>query len=346
MLAANFIDPGIIDARTDATPDQPGPGEVLIAVAACGICGSDLHMFRHDTSRDRLTRRTPEGYQVPGHEFAGTIAAIGEGVADWQVGERVVGVTGNGGGMAQFVTVPVNPFQLVRIPDGVSFEDAATTEPLADGLQMARKAAIAPGETVLVFGVGIIGLGVIQAIRARGLEPARIIAVDIHDRRLEAARAVGATNVINARDQDVVEAAAALCGREDDYRGQSARVDVVFDCAGYIRHIPGPPPLQLALRLIANRNGRIICFGGFEGEMPIDFSYVIRKEPVIIGSNGYAAEELVEALDLMAAGTVDRGSLISHRFPLGEVAEAFAAQGRSDSVKVMLNVPQAQGTAA
>lgn len=341
MLAANFIDPGIIDARTDATPGQPGPGEVLIAVAACGICGSDLHMFRHDTSRERLTRRTAEGYDVPGHEFAGTIAAVGEGVAGWQVGERVVGVTGNGGGMAQFVTVPVNPFQLVRIPDGVSFEEAATTEPLADGLQMARKATIAPGETVLVFGAGIIGLGVIQAIRARGLAPARIIAVDIHDRRLEAALAVGATDVINARDQDVFEAAAALCGREDDFRGQSAKIDVVFDCAGYIRHIPGPPPLQLALRMIANRNGRIICFGGFEGEMPIDFSYVIRKEPVIIGSNGYAAEELVEALDLMAAGRVDRRGLISHRFPLDEVAEAFAAQGRPDSVKVMLDVPQA-----
>ena len=98
MLAANFIDPGIIDARTNATPGQPGAG-------------------------------------------------VGPDVDGWQAGDRVVGVTGNGGGMAQFVTGPVNPFQLVRIPDGVSFEEAATTEPLADGLQMARKAAIGPGRT-------------------------------------------------------------------------------------------------------------------------------------------------------------------------------------------------------
>ena len=346
MLVANFIDPGVIDARTDATPGRPGSGEVLIAVKACGICGSDLHMFRHNTSRERLTRLTPEGYQVPGHEFAGTIAAIGADVEGWQVGDRVVGVTGNGGGMAQFVTVPVNPFQLVRIPDGVSFEEAATTEPLADGLQMARKAAIVPGENVLVFGVGIIGLGVIQAIRARGLDPARIIAVDINDRRLEAGLAVGATDVINAREQDVVEAAAALCGREDDFRGQSAKIDVVIDCAGYIRHIPGAPPLQLALRMIANRNGRIVCFGGFEGEMPIDFSYVIRKEPVILGSNGYAAEELIEALELMATGKVDRRRLISHHFALEAVAEAFAAQQLPDAVKVMLQVPPHQAEAA
>ncbi|WP_311269594.1 zinc-binding dehydrogenase [Sphingobium sp. WCS2017Hpa-17] len=340
MLAADFMKPGAIDARHDASSPEPAAGEVLVAVAACGICGSDLHMFRDNSYRERLVRSTPEGYEIPGHEFAGTIAGVGQGVTDWAVGDRVVGVTGNGGGMAQFVTVPVNPFQLVRIPDAVSFEEAATTEPLADGLQMARKAAIAPGENVLVFGVGIIGLGVIQAIKARGLQPGRIIAVDIHDRRLEAAKAVGATHVVNPREQDLFEAVATLCGREDDFRGISAKVDVVIDCAGYIRHIPGPAPLQLALNMVANRNGRIVCFGGFEGEMSIDFSNVIRKEPTIMGSNGYAAEELVEALDLMAAGKVDRRSLLSHHFPLDQVGEAFAAQGRPDAVKVMLQVAQ------
>lgn len=346
MLSANFMQPGSIDARFDATPSEPQPGEVLVAVEACGICGSDLHMYRHNSHRERLVRATPEGYEIPGHEFSGVIAKLGEGVSGWSVGDRVVGVTGNGGGMAQLVTVPVNPFQLVRIPDGVSFEEAATTEPLADGLQMARKATIAEGENVLVFGVGIIGLGVIQAIRARGLKPARIIAVDILPGRLQAALDVGATHTINAREQDVFEAAAAICGREDDYRGESANINVVIDCAGYIKHIPGRPPLEIALRMISTRNGRIVCFGAYEDRMEIDFDYIIRKEPVIIGSNGYASEELVEALDLMASGAVDRRSLISHRFPLDRVEEAFIAQGQVDAVKVILQIPQPTSAAA
>lgn len=339
MLAADFVAPGEIAARSDATKPIPGPGEVLVAVEACGICGSDLHMFRQNSHRDRLVRATPEGYNVPGHEFAGRIAALGDGVSGWQVGEAVVGVTGMGGGMAQYVTVPVNPFQLVRVPEGVSFEDAATTEPLADGLQMVRKAAIQPSENVVVFGVGIIGLGVIQAIRAKNLAPGKLIAVDIHDRRLAKALEVGATHTINAREQDVFAAAAELCGREDDFRGESANIAVVIDCAGYIKHIEGPPPLETALHLISTRDGRIICFGGYEDRALIDLSYIIRKEPIIMGSNGYAAEELTEALELMRSGSVDRKSLISHTFPLDEVAEAFAAQGTSEAVKVVLDVP-------
>jgi len=340
MLSANYIDPGRIEARSDATRPNPAPGEVLVAVEACGICGSDLHMYRNNSYRHSLVRKTPEGYDVPGHEFAGRIAELGEGVEGWSVGEAVVGVTGYGGGMAQFVTVPVNPFQLVRIPEGVSFAEAATTEPMADGLQMVRKAEIKQGENVMVFGVGIIGLGVIQAIRAKCPDVGRVIAVDVQDVRLEAAKGVGASDTINPRNADIFEAAVALCGAEDDYRGKSAKIDVVIDCAGYIPHIPGPPPLEIALRCLVNRGGRIVCFGAYEEPMTIDFSYVIKKEPVIIGSNGYAAEELVEALDMMRTGKVDRVGLISHTYALDEISAAFEKQGQPEAVKVMLEIPQ------
>jgi len=341
MLSANYIEPGRIEARGDATRPVPAAGEVLVAVEACGICGSDLHMYRNDSYRESLVRSTPEGYDVPGHEFSGRIAELGEGVEGWDVGEAVVGVTGYGGGMAEFVTVPVNPFQLVRIPEGVSFAEAATTEPMADGLQMVRKAAVAPGENVMVIGVGIIGLGVIQALRTKVPDIGRIIAVDIHDRRLDMAKTVGATDGINPKENDIFEEAARLCGRENDYRGESANIAVVFDCAGYIKHIPGPPPLEIALHCLANRGGRIICFGGYEDRMSIDFGYVIKKEPVIMGSNGYAAEELAESLELMRSGTVDRKILISHHFPLGEVSDAFEAQGTPEAVKVMIDIEQA-----
>ncbi|AGH48657.1 MULTISPECIES: zinc-dependent alcohol dehydrogenase [Sphingomonas] len=338
MKAADFTAPGHIGMRSDATPPMPAPGEVIVAVEACGICGSDLHMYRNDSYRDRLTRRTPEGYTVPGHEFAGRIAALGEGVEGWQLGQRVVGVTGLGGGMADRVAVPANPYQLVAMPDGVSFAEAATTEPMADGLQMVRKAAIRDGENVAVFGVGIIGLGVIQAIRARGVPVGRIVAIDVQQARLDKALEIGATDIVNPRDGDVFAQVAAVCGTEEGYRGISANIGVVFDCAGYIAHMAGPPPLETALRLIALRDGRIICFGGFEGAMTIDMGPIIQKEPAILGSNGYAPEELVEALELMRSGAVDRRTLISHRLPLSAIGEAFETQCRPDAVKVMLEI--------
>lgn len=338
MKAANFIDSGKIEMRDDATQPEPLAGEVIVAVEACGICGSDLHMYRNGSLRERLVRKTPEGYQVPGHEFAGTIAMIGAGVDGWRLGERVVGVTGFGGGMAEYVAVPANPFQLVHIPGGVSVQEAATTEPLADGLQMVRKAAIKPGENVVVFGVGIIGLGVIQAIRALGINAGQIVAVDVQDVRLEKALKVGATATVNPRRDNVFEAVADVCGREDNWWGESAGIGVVFDCAGYIAHIPGPSPLEIALRLVVNRDGRIICFGAFEDRVSIDLMNLIRKQPTIMGSNGYSAEELKLALQLMRDRAVDRMGLISHQFPLDDIAEAFETQCYPEAIKVVISI--------
>ncbi len=338
MKCADYIQPSKIAFRNDATDPVAAEGEVLVRVSACGICGSDLHMFRNDSYRDHLVRHTPDGYSVPGHEFAGTIAALGEGVSGWSVGERVVGVTGMGGGMAELVAVPVNPFQLVRIPDGVSDAEAATTEPMADGLQMVRKAELSAGEAVVVFGVGIIGLGVIQAIRARGIDVAAIIAVDVHKARLDKALEIGATHAVSAMDGDVFDQVSAITGIEDGYRGRSARIDAVFDCAGYIAHMKGPPPLETALKLVSSRGGRIICFGGFEGAMTIDLGPIIQKEPVIMGSNGYAAEELVEALDLMQRGAIDRRCLITESCMIEQISEAFSIQMQADQVKVMVKI--------
>jgi (R,R)-butanediol dehydrogenase/meso-butanediol dehydrogenase/diacetyl reductase len=338
MWAADFVDPGTIRARADASQPDPMAGEVIVRVIACGICGSDMHMFRSGTYRDKLVRHTPEGYQVPGHEFAGTIAAIGLGVEGWSKNQRVVGITGQGGGMADYVAVPVNPYQLVAIPDSVSFEDAATTEPLADGLQMIRKAAIRASENIVVFGVGIIGLGVIQAIRACGLDVRALIAVDVQPTRLGAALKAGATHVVNVGEGDVFDQISAITGIEQGYSGTSARIGVVFDCAGYMSHMPGPAPLETALRLIDLADGRIVCFGGFEDRVTLELSPLIQKAPTILGSNGYAPEELGQALALMASGKVDRNSLISHRFPLTEVAAAFAAQGGPQALKVMLTM--------
>lgn len=336
MKALVFHDPGQVSTVTDAQVPLPAKGEVLIKVEACGICGSDLHMYRTNAHREMLVRVDGAGLQIPGHEFSGTIAEVGEGVDGYRVGERVVGVAM--GGMADLVPVPVNPFQLVRMPDNVSFAAAATTEPLADGLQMIRKAQIKPGENVLVFGVGIIGLGVIQALKALVPDIGRIVAVDVSATRLAMALEMGASHTINPAHEDLMAQARLICGVLPITYPEVHPTDisVVFECAGYLKHMKGPAPLQSALRLVRPGDGRIVCFGAYESDFSIDLMPMINKQITLLGSNGYAAEELEQALQLMAAGKVDRERLISHTFALDHGAEAFEVQGAGQAIKVML----------
>jgi threonine dehydrogenase-like Zn-dependent dehydrogenase len=343
MKAAVFYDPGKMAVRDDIAQPAAGPGEVLVKVAACGICGSDLHLYRTNAHRaSGVLRINEQGLEIPGHEYAGTIVEVGPGVTGWQPGERVVGVTG-GGAFAELVPVPVNPYQLARVPDGVSFEEAATTEPMADALQMVRLADVQPGENVVVFGVGIIGLGVIQALRALERPAGKVVAIDVSDPRLDMARQVGATDAVNARaTPDVVARVGEIVGLAPNIFGGTAapKVDVVIDCAGYLKHMSGPPPLQSALNMLKPTGGRVICFGAYEGPVTLDLTYLIEKQVRIIGSLGYAAEELTQALDLMARRKVDRRRLITHSFPLDRIVEAFETQAAGQAIKVMIE-PQA-----
>lgn len=339
MKAAIFHDPYALEVRTDVADPRAGPGEVLLQVAACGICGSDMHLYRTNAHRNGggVLRVDPDGREIPGHEYAGTIVAVGEGVEGYSVGDRVVGVTG-GGAFADYVPVPVNPFQIAPIPDGLSFEEAATTEPMADSLQIVRKGEVRPGENVAVFGVGIIGLGVIQVLRALGVGTGKIVAIDVSDARLALAKEIGATDTINPRDADPVARAIEICGPASTTfsRATGADIAVVFDCAGYLKHMKGPPPLQTALDMLRPDDGRIVCFGAYEGPVTLNLDPLIGKQPRIVGSLGYASAELTQAIDLMASGKVDRAKLISHRFPLDRITEAFETQGNGSAIKVMV----------
>lgn len=337
MKAAIFHDPYQMSVRVVPVP-EPGPNEVLVKVEACGICGSDLHLYRTNAHRGpSVVRATSEG-EIPGHEYSGVIAAMGSNVLGYDVGDHVVGVTG-GGAFAEYVPVPVNPYQLVKIPAGVSFEEAATTEPMADALQMVRLARLQPGENVVVFGGGIIGLGVIQALRAQAVPVQNIVAIDIFASRLAMALRVGATHIINPRQQDLLTAVKDACGFEEvhfPHRADVPKVAAVIDCAGYLKHMQGPPPLESALQMLQPQGGRVICFGAYEDRVTVDLSPVIDKQVHIIGSMGYAPEDLTTALALMAEGRLDRASLISHRFPLDNIVEAFETQGSGSAIKVMV----------
>ncbi|NIB38989.1 zinc-binding dehydrogenase [Pseudomaricurvus alkylphenolicus] len=336
MKAAVFKDPLHIVTEDNVEYPQIRSDEVLVKVMACGICGSDMHMYRTEAHRHVLNRKTSCGKEIPGHEFSGVIVEMGSEVEGFELGERVVGV--GMGGFAQYVPVPNNPFQLAKMPDGVSFQEAATTEPLADGLQMVRKVNPKSGENIVVYGAGIIGLGVVQALFAADVKLGKVVVIDVSERRLDKARELGAVTV-NASEGDVIEKVRQHCGSAP-LQWPSINppaVDAVIDCAGYIKSMQGNTPLQNALYMLKGGGvGRIVCFGAYEGRFDVDFMPTIEKEITIMGSEGYAAEELGQALDMMAQGKVDRRSLISHCFDLDEVDRAFVTQGGPEAIKVLL----------
>jgi threonine dehydrogenase-like Zn-dependent dehydrogenase len=275
-----------------------------------------------------------------GHEFCGIVAATGKNVTRAKVGDRVVGMS-IGGGMAQQVAVYDLPGTLCKIPDGVSFAAAVTTEPMADSLRIARLSDVQDGENVVVFGLGIIGLGVIQAYRAMGKKINKLIAVDTSDVRLGKALQLGADHGVNPKRQDVVSAITELCGKSKTVFNEDApNVHVVCDCVGYINRMPGVPVLQTALDLICDRTGRIMCFGIFESDVTLNLHNLIFKQPKLIGVMGYEPQDVSDALAMMADGRIDRSSLVTHQFPLEQAQEAFQAQDNyADSIKVVL-LPQ------
>jgi (R,R)-butanediol dehydrogenase/meso-butanediol dehydrogenase/diacetyl reductase len=344
MRAALYMGLKQIDIA-DIQPPQINDFQVLIDVEACGICGSDLHTFREDWQPEKNVTVYPEG-RVLGHEFCGLVAATGKNVTGAKVGDRVVGIS-IGGGMAQQVAVYATPGTLCKIPDGVSFAAAATTEPMADSLRIARLSNVQDGENVVVFGMGIIGLGVIQAYRALGKKINKLIAVDTSSVRLEKALEVGADVVVNAKEQDVVSVITGLCGKSKTVLNEDApNVHVVCDCVGYIMKMPGVPVLQTALDLICDRTGRIMCFGIFEGDIKLNLHNLVFKQPKLIGVMGYDDQDVSDALAMMADGRIDRASLVTHQFPLERAAEAFRAQDNyAQAIKVVL-LPQQRAAQA
>src|SRR5438046_2740413 len=239
----------------DFPAPQPGPKEVLVAVKACGICGSDVHGMDGSTGR----RRPPI---IMGHEAAGTIAEIGSAVKGWMVGDRVtldstiycgqcefcrrgeinlcderrvLGVSCEDyrqhGAFAEYVAAP--PHILYRLPNAVTFEQAALVEPFAIALHAIRRASVTLNDTVVVIGAGMIGLALVQALKRTGC--ARLVSVDIASDRLAIASKCGATNVINSATENAAEAILTLTrGRGADLAveavGVTATVDLALRC--------------------------------------------------------------------------------------------------------------------
>jgi L-iditol 2-dehydrogenase len=341
---------GINDMRVEVVPvPEIGPGELLVKIATCGICGTDLkkiHMGSHSAPR------------IFGHEMAGTIVAMGEGVAQYAVGERVMvhhhvpcgqchycrkqtfaqcevykrtgttaGFEPSGGGFAEYIRVMdwiVENRGVVRIPVDVPFEQAAFIEPVNTVLKGVKMLSLAPDDTVLVIGQGPIGL--MHAVLAHRTG-ARVLTSDLFPERHAIATRFGLTNPIHAGTEDVVKRVFA----ETSGRGADA---VILAVGGNVL-------IRTAMDA-ARPGGKIMLFAQTQhGEATFDPAAVCLEEKTLLGSYSSSFTILDEVTGLVFDGYrngFDLTQLISHRFPLKEAVAAIevASNPQPGSMKIMM----------
>lgn len=306
-------------------------GEVLLRVRACGICGSDLHTYRHGMFEEFLGLPV-EGGCILGHEFSGEVVEICGDVAGVEVGDRVVTV--ERGANAEYVKIaPPATELLMRFDESVSFVEAATTEPLGTSLHAVNLADPKDGEIHVIMGAGIIGLGVLQCIKARS--SARTVVVDLSDKRLAKASELGADLTLNASKIDLVLTmmGSGHLGLDIPLAGN---VDAVYDCAGVTKSFEGTSVLSQAVSIV-KEDGKVIVVAVFEKPPDIEWNLLVRKGVRLIGSWAWSPEELAEASRLIGSGEIDRKPLVSHTFSLEDASEAYETQLREEeAVKVVL----------
>jgi threonine dehydrogenase-like Zn-dependent dehydrogenase len=342
----------ILAAKTaeivDLPTPEPGPGEALVKVHVCGLCGSDLHAYEGTQPFFRY----PE---IPGHEMVGEIVAIGPPREllrlpnrpidePWRIGDRVTldpampcghcfpCRTGRynccvnlrvlsvhaPGALAEFFVAPLEC--LFHVPDALDDEIASLAEPVSIGCEANNRGRIGPDDTVAIIGAGAIGLCVQLVAQARG---ARVIACDLSPERLAFAAKLGAFATVNAGESDAAARIAELTGGD----GPSVVVEAVGK----------PATIRQALDLVA-ASGRVVLLGLCRDEVTIPGSVMVRKELDFLGSRLHGGT-FPQALNLIATSAVDPRPLITHRLPLDRTEEALKlmAEHPGDIVKATLN---------
>ncbi len=335
MLAAFSGGKGKIEVRETLVP-SPGPGEVLLRVRACGICGSDLHFYRGEL---------PALPNVsPGHEFTGEVVEAGDGVKGFPPGQRVVVEplhacrrcsycrTGNfqicprrvllgafvSGGLAEYVVVP--DYTLYPLPDALDFELGALVEPLAVVVHGLHLVDLAFGDRVAVLGAGTIG--VMTALAARALGAAEVVVTYRYEHQAQAALAAGATRAVPADDVSSLS---------------SEKPDVVVETVGGHADTFGQ-----AVGLV-RPGGRVSILGLFTGPVPVNALTMMLNEVRTAGAIMYCRSRRLSdfeaAIRIIEADPERARALITHHFPLAEAAEAFrtAADKSTASVKVQVH---------
>lgn len=321
---------GIEDLRVESVPvpPMPGPDFCRVKIGACGICGSDIHFFRHGKIGDFVVT-SPMSL---GHEAAGTIVEVGPAVTSLKVGDRVAIEPGytcrqcefcksgrynlckdviflaappHDGAFAEYLAWPAD--FLFKLPDSVSLEEGAMIEPFSVGLHAARRAQVKGGDWVLVTGSGPIGLCALQAATASGAT--RVFVSDMVASRLESATALGAAATINLTDADIEEAVAELTSG----RG----VDVVLECSGTAAAVRGAVE-------VVKPGGMVQLVGNFMETHPsVPIQRMVERELSVSGLFRYC-NTYPTAIDMVATGRVNVTALVTHRYGLDETPTAMA----------------------
>jgi len=340
MKAVLFYAPGDIRFEEIVRPEA-GPGEVVVEIKAALTCGTDLKTYRR--GHPVLIKNPPS---VFGHELAGVITALGPGVSGFKVGQRVVPANSApcgrcfycqrghlslcenldllNGAYAQYIAVPVRVVQqnLLPIPDGVSFKQAALTEPLACAVHGIERSEIKLGDIVCVIGHGPIGLMLIRLAKLKG---AHVIVVGRNPFKLEIARQFGADEVVDVTaDSDVVETVRSLTigGRG---------VDVAIEAVGL------PETWEQAIAM-TRPGGLVNLFGGCKSgtQITVDTRRLHYDELRLVGIFHHTPRYIRAALSLIADGQIDSEALITHEMPLERLEEALQLLASGDTLKVAI----------
>lgn len=297
-----------------------GPGEVLIEVKACGICGSDVHAY---TGNHPFVLYPV----VPGHEFTGIVRTVGESVPESLVGERVCvepslfcgfcpqckssryNICSNlkvlgfqaDGAMSEFVAVPSH--RLHSLPPGVTYEAGALAEPAAVAVHALSRSGVGRGELLLVIGAGVIGKMLIRAARARGC---RVACVETDRERASQAALAGADPVFLGGETSAVDIASAGGGD----------IKAIVECVG------SRDALDLAVS-VAPRGSTIVVAGVFPGAVPVQVALIQDGELEVKGTLMYMGDDFERALELLATGEIEPSQFITHEFNLDEIEEAY-----------------------
>jgi len=322
-MRGSVLRDGRMVCRDDVPDPVPGPGQVLVGVRACGICGSDLHFAAHGAQVLEMTERVSGGGVMHvdldhdiymGHEFsaevleagpdtdthpAGTLVTSLPLLLSGQRAEPIVYSNSTIGGYAErmLLSAPL----LLPIPNGLDFKHAALTEPMAVGLHAVNKANIAPGETALVVGCGPIGIAIIAALRVKGIET--IVASDFSPRRRELATAMGAHQVLDAAQGSPFD---------------TVKPDVVFEAVG----VPG---IIDDIMLRARSGTRLVVAGVCMQPDTVHPFFAIAKEINVQFVLAYTPDEFTDSLRALAEGDIDVEPVITGEVGLDGVGEAFDA---------------------
>jgi threonine dehydrogenase-like Zn-dependent dehydrogenase len=314
---------------------KPGPGELLVKIAACGVCGSDLHIYLWELNADRVVSKFPT---VIGHEPAGEIVEVGAGVTGYKPGDHVAldpfGPCGQcsscqhgrfnfclnpgrlGGSFAQYAIAPVQNAWLV--PKSIDLEEAALLEPFATGVHAVEESSLKAGDSCVIEGPGPIGLSTALAARALGVTSIVITGLKVDAERLALAREMGFRTVC-ASDRDWTEQVRAMMPPDG--------ADVVFDAAGFLDSV----------KQIIRRNGELVELGWPARDIPnSEMRSLFFHGVKIIPSRVRMPSTWRRSIAMVASGAVGLKPMVTHRYGLDKGVEAFELLERKQGVKALI----------